>query len=169
MMGRFKTEFERAWVQSASKVRAYMFCVCGNWADADDLLQDCYLRALRGWGRFNGRASRQAWLFGIAKRTYADWLRRKRREGVVVGSENLDRFSEVVFDKPNTIQIETVWDTIKALKAEQREVIHLRFAAGLSYAEIAQTLGIPIGTVRSRLHRGLRAVREQIEGQENGT
>lgn len=168
MAGEFKREFERVWVQTAGKMRAYMFCVCGSWADADDLLQDCYLRALQGWGRFNGKASRQAWLFGIARRTCADWFRRKSRESASVGWEDLNGFRQVVLERPNADQVEAVWAALKCLNVEQNEVIHLRVAADLSYAEIAQVLRIPVGTVRSRLHRGLRALREKIEGQKNG-
>ncbi|NLT76940.1 MAG: hypothetical protein GXX98_10490, partial [Planctomycetes bacterium] len=50
-----------------------------------------------------------------------------------------------------------------------REIVHLRFAADLSYDQIAQMLGVPVGTVRSRLHRALKAIREQLEEHENGT
>ena len=169
MTGEFKQEFRDFWTKTAGKVRAYMFCTCENWSDADDMTQDVYLRALRGWGQFDGSASRQAWLFGIARRTRVDWFRKKKREGTTIGSGNLDEISRVASEEPDTDNIERVWDTIKDLKAEQSQVIHLRFAAGLSYAEIAQTLGVPIGTVRSRLHRGLRAIRKKIEEQENET
>ena len=65
--------------------------------------------------------------------------------------------------------VDKIWDVVKDLKTEQSEVIHLRFAAGLDYAQIAHTLGIPVGTVRSRLHRGLKAVKEQVGEWENGT
>jgi len=168
MAGEFMMEFESVWMQTAGKVRAYMFCACGSWADADDLLQDCYLRALRGWQQFEGTGSRQAWLFGIAKRTCVDWFRRKSRENVTVGLENIE-LSDDVSSRVDTDEIEEVWGAVKGLKAEYAEVIHLRFAAGLSYAETAQVLSVPVGTVRSRLHRGLKAVREKIKGQENGT
>jgi RNA polymerase sigma-70 factor (ECF subfamily) len=162
MTGGFKKEFEEFWTQTADKVRAYMFCACENWTDADDMAQECYLRALRGWGQFDGRASRQAWLFAIARTTRIDWFRRKKREGVAAGPENLDKLSEAVPEKPKDETIERVWDTVRSLNAEQSQVIHLRFAAGLSYAQIAQALGIPVGTVRSRLHRGLKGIKEHI-------
>jgi RNA polymerase sigma-70 factor (ECF subfamily) len=70
---------------------------------------------------------------------------------------------------PDINEIEKIWDVVKDLNPEQSEVIHLRFAAGLNYAQIAHTLGIPIGTVRSRLHRGLKTVKEIIGERENGT
>jgi RNA polymerase sigma-70 factor (ECF subfamily) len=86
---------------------------------------------------------------------------------------SLDTAGEVVEPPlsggPNTDEIEAIWTVIRGLQPEQSEVIHLRFAAGLSYAEIADVLRIPVGTVRSRLHRGLNSVREQIGKEENGT
>lgn len=168
MVGGFKNEFQEFWTLTAGKVRAYMFCACENWADADDMAQDCYLRALRAWGQFDGKASRQAWLFGIARRTRIDWFRRKKRDGLVVSSENLDEFDKVDPDGPNVDSIEKVWDAVRGLNAEQSRAIHLRFAAGLSYAQIAHALEVPVGTVRSRLHRGLKQIRENIGEWENG-
>ena len=162
MMGNIKREFQEFWTQTAGKVRAYMFCACENWTDADDMAQDCYLRALRAWGQFDGKASRQAWLFGIARRTRVDWFRRKKREGLVVHSENMDDFDKVVPDGVSVDHVERVWNVVKGLNAEQSQVIHMRFAAGLSYAQIAHALEVPIGTVRSRLHRGLKQIKEHI-------
>ena len=144
-----------------------MFCACGRWTDADDLVQDCYFRALRGWGQFNGKASRQAWLFGIARRTRADWFRRKSRQGLVLGLDDVDEPAEDS-KTSDAGRLEQVWQSLRGLDDEQSDVIQLRFAGRLSYAEIAQALGIPVGTVRSRLHRGLKAIRKLIEGQNNG-
>jgi RNA polymerase sigma-70 factor (ECF subfamily) len=169
MAGASGSEFETCWIHTAGKMRAYMFCVCENWADADDLVQECYLRALKGWDRFDGQGTRQSWLFQIARRTCSDWLRQKKRKDVLTCSDQASRVTEPAFDRQSTDEIEAVWSAIASLKAEQSEVIHLRFAAGLSYAQIAKVLRIPVGTVRSRLHRGLTIVREQMREDENGT
>ena len=164
MAGDLKTEFQEFWTRTAGKVRAYMFCACRNWADADDMTQDCYLRALRGWGQFNGSASREAWLFGIARRTSVDWFRRKKTT-----TENLEEMSRIPAADPGHEKIELIWEAVSGLNADQSQVIQMRFAAGLSYAQIAQALGIPVGTVRSRLHRGLEGVRERIGRTDNET
>jgi RNA polymerase sigma-70 factor (ECF subfamily) len=169
MRSRFKIEFDELWARTAANVRAYMFCAAGSWTDADDMAQDCYLRALRGWGQFDGRASRQAWLFGIARRTRADWYRKKMRKSAAVSMADLDEVDGGLCEREDADRIETVWGAIKDLGAEQSEVVHLRFAAGLSYAEIAGALDIPVGTVRSRLHRGLKAIREKVKGYEDET
>ncbi|MGD8786292.1 MAG: sigma-70 family RNA polymerase sigma factor, partial [Phycisphaerales bacterium] len=118
----------------------------------------------RGWGQFDGKGSRKAWLFVIAYRTRADWFRRGKKKKTVC----LENVNEPVVDSYKD-QTENIWETLKGIKAEQNEVIHMRFAAGLSYDEMAKALGIPVGTVRSRLHRGLKAIRKKIKEQENGT
>ncbi|MGD8787649.1 MAG: RNA polymerase sigma factor, partial [Phycisphaerales bacterium] len=94
MTGVVRTEFEQFWTETVGKVRAYMFCACANWADADDLSQECYLRALRGWGQFDGNGSRKAWLFVIAYRTRADWFRRGKKKKTVC----LENVNEPVVD-----------------------------------------------------------------------
>jgi RNA polymerase sigma-70 factor (ECF subfamily) len=165
MASGFEAEFEELWGHTSGKISAYMFCACGNRADTDDLVQECYLRALRGWGQFDGRGNRQAWLFAIARRTRADWFRQKQREHVVADLNDVSEPSDGL-KKPNTDRIDAVWQAVNNLGDEQSEVVHLRFAAGLSYIEIAGALGIAVGTVRSRLHRALRTIRQQIGGTE---
>jgi len=162
MQTRAQTEFRKLWEQTRDKLRAYMFCACRDWHDADDLAQECYLRALRNWGLFAGRGSRQGWLFAIARNTHIDWLRRRTRRkdiGAIGGEASVGEVS--VTCEPD--EVEMVWESVNALDHGHKEVIHLRFAAGLSYAEMADALQIPVGTVRSRLHRGLKALRQQIK------
>ncbi len=162
-----QSEFGQFWRQTCDKVRAYMFCAANNGSDADDLAQECYLRAFRNWGRFDGRGSRQAWLFAIARNTQADWFRKRGREARVLEQNRLDAASEV--QVPDLDNVDATWHAVGRLTDEHREIIHLRFAADLSYAEIAQMLGVPVGTVRSRLHRALKTIREQIEDCEDAT
>ncbi len=168
MAQRFQEEFGRFWEQTRDRVRAYMFCACSNATDADDLAQECYLRVLRNWGRFDGRGSRQAWLFAIARNTQVDWFRKRGRQVRLLESGD-DRIVSEAGSAPEADDVEAIWKAVEGLGGEYREVVHLRFAADLSYLEIAQMLDVPIGTVRSRLHRGLKIVRKQIEEQDHGT
>ena len=144
-----------------------MFCACRNAADADDMAQDCCVRALRAWNQFNGKASRQAWLFGIARRTRIDWLRKRNRENVITESQKISHQNETAAEGANETEIRKIWEAVKDLNQEHSEVIHLRFAAGLSYEQIAHALEIPVGTVRSRLHRGLKVIKENVGDLEN--
>jgi RNA polymerase sigma-70 factor (ECF subfamily) len=155
-------EFIKFWRQTCSKVRAYMFCVCHNGSDADDLTQDCCMRAIRSWGTFAGAGTRQAWLFAIARSTRVDWIRKRRRQNRGLEACNKDGRREAPTEQ-SCDEAEAIWQAVRRLGLDQQEVVHLRFAAGLSYAEIADTLGVPVGTIRSRLHRGLQALRELIE------
>jgi RNA polymerase sigma-70 factor (ECF subfamily) len=169
MEGNFKKDFEKTWCETADRMRAYMFCACGCWTDAEDLMQNCYLRALQNWGQFNGSGSRQAWLFTIARRTYIDFIRSRKRKNGLIDNQELQLSAHKKPGQSNEQQTELVWKAINDLSIEYREVIHLRFAAGLDYKEISDSLKIPIGTVRSRLHRGLKAIREQIGDRNNET
>jgi len=156
-----QAEFQQLWEQTCERLVRYLYCSCRNWSDANDLAQDCYLGALRNWGRFDGTGSRQAWLFAIARNRQVDWYRRQSRSQQAVAASG--PASASLFDtQPDRDDLEMIWHAVDNLEQEQREIIHLKFAAGLSYEEIAGALRIPIGTVRSRLHRGLKAVKEQI-------
>jgi RNA polymerase sigma-70 factor (ECF subfamily) len=143
--------------------------MCRNWSDADDIVQDCYLRALQNWRLFDARASRKSWLFAIARNACTDWFRKNRPAAATLKVQDISERTDDDYDRNTTDDIELVWQTVATLDTSQAEVINLRFAVGLSYAEIAQALDIPVGTVRSRLHRGLKAVRAKIEELENGS
>jgi RNA polymerase sigma-70 factor (ECF subfamily) len=159
-------EFARFWKHTRDRVRAYMLCACSDRSDADDLAQECYLRALRSWDRFDGTGSRKAWLFAIARNTRADWFRKRFKE-TRVSEVNAETEAAEMSLQADLDDVELVWRAVEGLESEHREVIHLRFAADLSYMEIAGMLNVPVGTVRSRLHRGLKAVRERIKERED--
>jgi RNA polymerase sigma-70 factor (ECF subfamily) len=155
-------EFVRFWQQTCGRVRAYMFCACHNRSDAEDLTQDCYMRALRSWGAFQGTGSRQAWLFAIARSTQVDWVRKRHRQKRLLEERSENDEPEVMMG-PSSDEAEAIWQAVDRLASDQREVVHLRFAGGLSYGEIAETLGVPVGTIRSRLFRSLQALRGLIK------
>ena len=125
------------------------------------------MRALRSWSAFQGTGSRQAWLFAIARSTQVDWFRREHRQRRAFEEHTGDQGQAAAMD-PNGDDAEVLWQAVEQLSREQREVVHLKFAGGLSYMEIAETLGVPIGTVRSRLFRALQALRSD-RGVTNGT
>jgi RNA polymerase sigma-70 factor (ECF subfamily) len=105
-------------------------------------------------------------LFAIARNTRADWFRRQSRQ-IRVSELSEQAVTEETSLAAGLDDVEAVWRAVGGLEPEHREVIHLRFAADLSYLEIAEMLGVPVGTVRSRLHRGLKAVRERVKEREN--
>jgi len=139
MTSAFEVEFEKFWAQTSGRISAFMFCACESRADTDDLVQECYLRALRGWGQFSGRGSRQAWLFRIAQRTRADYFRQKRKNEPVAHLQSTSELGTGLKES-SMDRTETVWEAVKSLDNKQGEVIHLRFAAGLGYLDIAEAL-----------------------------
>ena len=140
-----------------------------NDSDAQDVVQDAYLRAFKYFDSLQGE-NPSAWLLAIVRNAGFTWIRRNRRSEEVVGSEPLDEEgvgnaepllaggSRQLATGPETLLIEArdraqVNELVAKLPAEFREVIVLREIQDLSYREIADIVGIPIGTVMSRLSR----------------
>jgi len=136
----------------------------GRAADAEDLLQETFTGALRGLERFEGRSSVKTWLTAILLRRVAMHRRRAGRKDNRLVS--LDAASQTTTDgPPTTAAVDArldVIDAIGGLRPEHREVLVLRELQGLTYDEIADTLGVPRGTVESRLFRARRALRERL-------
>jgi RNA polymerase sigma factor (sigma-70 family) len=129
-----------------------------NDADAQDVVQDAYLRALRFFSSLRDDDAR-AWLLTIVRNTwYGRFSRRGGSEPAVEFDEKKDHRSDEGLD-PEALMlqqqaVDTVRRAIEALPADFREVIVLRELEGMSYKDIAAVVGIPIGTVMSRLARG---------------
>src|SRR3954470_20453866 len=148
-----------------------------NAADAEDLLQETYLRAYRGFGGFTEGTNLKAWLYRILTNTYINQYRAKKR-----------RFDETALDETEDLYLyrrlgglEAVtagrsaedelmdWFTdaevkgaIEALPEQFRMAVLLADVEGFAYKEIAEILDIPIGTVMSRLHRGRKSLQKQL-------
>ena len=115
--------------------------------DADDLTQDAYLRAIGSLRRFDADSSVRTWLLVIARRTVVDhWRKRsriRRRDARVTWAASTD-------DSSATLALESL---VSSLPPEFREVFVLTQIVGLQYSEVAEVLGVPVGTVRSRVAR----------------
>ncbi len=130
----------------------------GDWAE--DLLQETFVQALKGLERLEAAASPRAWLFAIARHLGINARQRRRdvlplHDEMVAGPQG----------RPDPRR-EDLREAIAALPEKQREALQLRLGDGLSYEEIAQALGVPIGTVRSRLHAAVKTLRQSL-GQES--
>ena len=139
-----------------------------NEADAQDMVQEAYLRALRFFGGFHGTDAR-AWLLTIVRNTCYTWLKRNRSQ------ELSGDFEEVVLtkesDEPDPevshvlkVQSQLINEAIEKLPVEFREVVILRELEELSYKEIAAITGLPIGTVMSRLSRARKRLFVSLRG-----
>ncbi len=131
-------------------------------ADAEDLVQDTLIRAYRSIDRFDGRYPR-AWLLTILRNTHINRGRRQRPELLRDPSSRSDPPSPDRTDAAVDLQLDGVIEhALRQLPQNFREVIELVDVAGLSYQEAASSLGIPSGTVMSRLHRGRDRLRTLI-------
>jgi RNA polymerase sigma-70 factor, ECF subfamily len=137
--------------------QADVWRLCAHLADrqvAEDLTQETYLRALPALRRYEGRSSLRTWLLSIARRVCADHLRARSRRGLVLVGEDTD-LGALVRDVPADEVGGTVaaQDVLDRLEPERREAFVLTQLIGLPYAEAAEVVGCPIGTIRSRVAR----------------
>jgi len=128
---------------------------------AQEVVQETFLRAWRGLGRFRGEASLATWLTRLAVSAGTDELRRQRRQARLHLAPLPLPFSRP--DAARTLEDRDELDhALAQLRPEARQVIALRFGLDLSLREIAATLGCPEGTVKSRLHTALNQLRERM-------
>ena len=143
-------------------------------ADAEDLVQETYLRAFRASDSFEPDTNLRAWLFTILHNTARNRARDRAREHLTVDSEAVDRAADIrpgVSDTPEALLMRNVLTpelqaAIDALPETFRQAVWLRDVEEFSYAEIAAMLEIPIGTVMSRISRGRRMLFERLKETE---
>ncbi|MDP8982599.1 MAG: sigma-70 family RNA polymerase sigma factor [Acidobacteriota bacterium] len=126
--------------------------------DAEDVVQEAFLRAFSAFDTFRGEDAKP-WLLAIARNTCMTWLKRNRNTGATLAFEEaMEDPAERPADPEEILLIscdrEQVRQALEQLPADFREVVILREMEGLSYKEISATLGVPVGTVMSRLSRG---------------
>lgn len=155
----------------AGSLRRYALKLCGDPELACDLTQDVWLRVIQGLGRLRDAAQFRPWMFGIAHRTFSDRLRRRYAMPQEAGLD-LDALPSAVSDVSLVIDgdedIDQLLGTgLTALPMVEREVLTLFYLEELSLLDIAAALGIPVGTVKSRLFRARTLLRQQIQSKES--
>lgn len=161
-------------------VRRYQHKVLGvisryvaDWAEAQDVAQESFVRAYRAIGNFRGESAFYTWLYKIATNTAKNWLvsqgRRPPTDDVQVDDAvHLDaavRLKDSSTPERELLRQEierTVFETVEALPDELRQAITLREVEGLSYEEISERMDCPIGTVRSRIFRAREAIDNRL-------
>ena len=149
-----------------------------NRADAEDLVQDTFVKAFRFTDRFEPGTNLKAWLFTILHNTWRNRRRDASRDTVEVDSERVERAAAqpngpAAFDTPERILLRATLDAdlqaaLDELPEAFREAVWLRDVEEFSYAEMAEMLGIPIGTVMSRISRGRRLLFEHLSAAGRG-
>ncbi|HEV3401454.1 MAG TPA: sigma-70 family RNA polymerase sigma factor [Acidimicrobiales bacterium] len=137
----------------------------GNDDDAQDLVQEVLLRVRRGLSTYQP-GNLEGWLSRIATNAFLDEVRRKRRRAVELLPEEPERVIPPAPSADVAAEAEAlpddVHEALQRLTPDYRAAVVLCDVVGLSYEEISATLGIPIGTVRSRIHRGRALLREAL-------
>lgn len=155
------------------RLLGWLFHACGSRDEAEDLAQDTFARAYRKLNLYEGRSSFYTWLCRVAMNLLISQRRRKRlenqvaREGFEVAMSSVGQEQAVDQQMERTEIQQCVQAAIAMLDMERRTVILLRDFDGMDYEHIAETLDIPVGTVRSRLHRArleLKSILEQRIG-----
>ena len=153
-------------------IYALAYRVIGREEDARDVCQETFLRAFRALGGFRGQAKFSSWLYRIALNLCRDWVRRQRRTPVVQLPEDVDVI-ELAASREPTEPIEdlvarrdltrAVEKAMARLPEEQRTAIILKEYHGLTFQEIADLVGCPLSTVKTRLYQGLTVLRRELD------
>ncbi|MCB1202692.1 MAG: sigma-70 family RNA polymerase sigma factor [Verrucomicrobiae bacterium] len=161
-----KSELERLFRDAADDLTRYFTRRHRGGCEApQDLVQETFLEMTRGLERGGEPRSLRAYLFGVARHVSCAAWKRRDREKVL----SLEISSDPAGGPSTDDRVEAAREVIESLPRLQREILELRFTQQLSYAEIAEALAIPVGTVRSRLHHAIRLVRGRVEASSDET
>ncbi len=164
-----RAEFEKLALEQIDTVDRVARTLTRNTAESDDLVQETYLRAIRAWESFDLRSHGiRAWLIRILQNLHMTRAAREARQPKAMEDQQL-QFVAQAFEPADT-QWEANQDlswALDQLPEELRLVITLWAVEELKYQEIADVIGIPIGTVMSRLHRARQKLRQILENVES--
>ncbi len=167
-------EFEAEALPHMDVLYNFALRTAGNENDARDLLQETYLKAYRFWDKYEKGTNIRAWLFRIMKNSYINRYRKETKEPDKVDYDDIENFYNSIradFTDPNDLQEQLygnllgdeVTKALQSLPDDFRTVVILCDIEGLTYEEIAEFVECPIGTVRSRLHRGRKLLQEKLQ------
>ena len=158
----------RAIAQAFVPVRRFCFLQGGSWHEAEDIAQEALLRAWKGRARFDGRADPKTWIFAIARNCWRDRLRRKRRRP---REHPMTEAMELTDTQPPPhagLAREELGRAVRrallTLPAEQREALALRESRGLKFRQVAEVLGVPVATAKSRVRYALLKLADELQG-----
>lgn len=164
------TSFEQEALPHLDAVYRFALRLTGSPADAEDLVQETFLRAYRSWDHYTPGTAAKSWLFTICRNAFLRQRQQDSRRGEVIQQASTPEaplFMPAYEDDPagsffSGIVDETILAQIEKLPAEFREVVLLSDLEGLSYADIAKVLDVPLGTVKSRLFRGRKLLQKAL-------
>ncbi|HEY4989752.1 MAG TPA: sigma-70 family RNA polymerase sigma factor [Opitutaceae bacterium] len=182
LVQRFNSGDESAFAEIISRYQSKMYSIAlshlRNHSDAEEIAQDTFIRAHRGLARFRGDSSLATWLhriaFNLSRNRFKYYFCRRRHAMLSLdcafSDDNSSTFSELIASEaPSPAReatacefTELVTSCMEKLGASQREILNLRNAMGQSYGDISRSLGISVGTVKSRIGRAREKLRELL-------
>jgi RNA polymerase sigma-70 factor (ECF subfamily) len=144
------------------RLRRYARALTRDVGAADDLVQDCLVRALDKLHLWQEGTDLRAWLFTILHNQYVNRVRRAVREGIAVGLSESEPLLTRAPHQGKRLELRDLERAIAKLPEEQRAVVLLVGLEGMRYEDVAAVLNVPVGTVRSRLSRGREALRRLV-------
>lgn len=140
--------------------------LCGNHADADDLFQETWLKVYENIDRYNEEKAFDKWIYTICVNTFRDMCRSAFRKKAVSfsDSDEKQRFLDGIPDRESLgDELLDVVDVIRRMSPKYREVLALRFFKDYSEEQTAEILGVPLGTVKSRISRAREILRRELK------
>ncbi len=161
LIGRFVAGDRRAFddLMRAEEDRVFAVCmrIMGSRADALDATQDTFVTVFRKAHQYDGRAAVSTWLYRIAVNTCYDLLRKQKRRPAEAYPEGFDPADTAAIDEMGAVELRPeLEDALARLPQEYRTAVILSDLHGLALPDVAEVLGVPVGTVKSRVFRGRR-------------
>jgi RNA polymerase sigma-70 factor (ECF subfamily) len=143
---------------------------CANEELAEEITQSTFCTIAQKLPSYEETGKFEAWIFMIAMNRLRDEMRRQKRHAVPMENEMIGIFSGGVTDKEHddeaAAQIQRLRSAVRQLSSSDQDIIHMRHSAGMSYKQIADVLGEPLGTVLARQHRALKKLRGFLDAEE---
>ncbi len=165
-MGEERRQFEEIFLPFLDAAYNLARWIVQHDQDAQDIVQEAYMRAFKGYHGYRGGNGR-AWLLTIVRNTAYTWINRRAADGKLVPYEEEKHAAVISFNQSGNEMVsekrkEYLQTALERLPTEFREIIILYELEGLSYKELALALGLPVGTVMSRLSRARRRLQQEF-------
>lgn len=170
-----QNDFQNVVMPHKDDLYNYALSIARNSDDAQDLLQETYYKAYKNYHQFEGGTNSKAWMFMILKNTFINNYRKLKKEPAKVDYNEIEDIYESIksnqtkennldLDFYNNLLDDDLSEALDKLPSKMKEVFLLCDLEGYTYEEIAEIANIPIGTVRSRLHRARKILQEELFG-----